>query len=485
MKITALNISSNVIKYIASNGNGKVKHGSISPEGLINNGLILQPDTIAGQIKSLFSSNALPKDRVICSINGLPFSYRLFTMPKMNPAAFSEAVIRAIRKEMPISPDEMYLLWQAYPAENNEWQVLVAGITRQPIDNLIKTLSAAGIRPYFLDLQHLSLARLTAEKDAIIIECEKDYSNIVMLVGGVPQALHIVPSLGPHAAVQDEIRQVISRLNKMVNFYNGNHPRDPVKDATRVLLTGELAGDASVVELVRQELSYPVELLAPAGKAIPDLPLNEFAVNAGSLLMKVVAEGDLGRDTAPSRTVNLARIARELQGAHIGKNSNKIIVASVVGFIGIAALTFAFLSQNQVKTEVGEIQAELDAANAAYNAAQGVLDASRTVQGNIDEIKSQVDSVNSNYQSILDSPDYVSDIAAITRSEPVGVDFTTLEVSPDQIIVHGRADFPSSVVQFARNLELIGDFAKAEIERIEFASTGVGLGYSFLISINK
>ena len=485
MKITTLNISSNVIKYIAANGNGKVKHGSISPEGLINNGLILQPDTIASQIKSLFSSNALPKDRVICSINGLPFSYRLFTLPKMEPAAFSEAVVRVIRKEMPISPDEMYLLWQAYPAENNEWQVLVAGITRQPVDNLIKTLSAAGIRPYFLDLQHLSLARLTGEKDAIIVECEKDYSNIVMLVGGVPQALHVIPSLGPQAAVQEEIRQVVGRLNKMVNFYNGNHPKNPIKDTAKILLTGELVNDKSTIELVQQEVNYSVELLTPANKAVPDLPLHEFAVNAGSMLMKVIAEREPGRDTAPYRSINLARIARELQNANISSKSNKIIVASIVGFIGIAALTFAFLSQNQVRTEIGEIQAELDAANTAYGAAQSALDASRAVQNNIDEIKDQIELVNFNYLEILDSPDYVSDIAAITQSEPEGIDFTALEVGSDQIIVYGRADLPSSVVQFARNLELIADFTKAEIERIEFASTGVGLGYSFLITINK
>jgi len=485
MKLTTLNISSNVIKYIAANGNGKVKHGSISPEGLINNGLILQPDTIASQIKALFASNDIPKDKVICSINGLPFSYRLFTLPKMDPAAFSEAVVRAIRKEMPISPDEMYLLWQAYPAENKEWQVLVAGITRQPVDNLIKTLSAAGIKPYFLDLQHLSLARLTGEKDAIIIECEKDYSNIVMLVDGVPQALHIIPSLGPQAAVQDEIRQIVSRLHKMVNFYNGNHLKNPVKDTAKVLLTGELASDKSVIELVQQEVNYPVELLTPAGEAVSDLPLHEFAVNAGSMLMRLVAEREVTRDTAPHRSINLARIARELQGAGISSASNRIIIASIVGFVGIAALTFAFLSQGQVRTEVSEVQARLDAANTAYNAAQSALDASLAVQSNIDEINAQIDSINTNYQEILASPDYVSDIAAITQSEPEGVDFTALELAADQIVVHGRADLPSSVVLFARNLELIGDFSKAEIERIEFASSSVGLGYSFLIIVNK
>lgn len=485
MKITTLNISSNVIKYIATNGNGKVKHGSISPEGLINNGLILQPDTIASQIKSLFSSNSLPKDKVICSINGLPFSYRLFTLPKMEPAAFDEAVARVIRKEMPISPDEMYLLWQAYPMANNEWQVLVAGITRQPVDNLIKTLSAAGIRPYFLDLQHLSLARLTGESDAIIIECEKDYSNIVMLVGGVPQALHIVPSLGPQAAVQDEIRQVVGRLSKMVNFYNGNHLKNPIKDTAKILLTGELVNDNNIIELVRQEVNYPVELLTPPQKEIPDLPINEFAVNAGSLLMKVAPEKEASRNTAPYRSINLGRIARELQGAAIGSKSNKVIIASVAGFVGVAALVFAYLSQNQVRTEIGEVQAQLDAANAVYDATKSALDASLSVQTNIDEIKAQIDLVDSNYLSILDSMDYVSDIAAITQSQPEWVMFTSMELGSDQIVVNGRADMPSSVVQFARNLELIGDFPKAEIERIDWASSGSGPAFAFLMIINK
>jgi Tfp pilus assembly PilM family ATPase len=485
MKLTTLNISSNVIKYIATNGNGKVKHGSVTPEGLINNGLILQPDVIASQIKSLFSSNELPKDRVICSINGLPFSYRLFTLPKMEPMAFNEAVVRVIRKEMPISPDEMYLLWQAYPTENNEWQVLVAGITRQPVDNLIKTLSAAGIRPYFLDLQHLSLARLAGEKDVIIVECEKDYSNIVMLVGGVPQALHIIPSLGPQAALQDEIRQVVGRLNKMVNFYDSNHPKNPVKDTAKILLTGELVSDKSVVELVQQEANYPVELLTPVNKDITDLPVHEFAVNAGSLLMKVIPEKQVSKNIAPHRSINLARIARELQGIPISSKANRVIIGSIVAFVGVAALIFAFLSQNQVRTEINDIQDQLDAANAAYDAAQSALTASQAVQDNIAEIISQTDLVKASYQGIQDSMDYVSDIAAITQSEPEGVMFTTFDIGYSQITIHGRAYLPSLVVQFARNLEMIGGFGKAEIERIEFATSGAGPAFSFYIYVNR
>ncbi|OGN94638.1 MAG: hypothetical protein A2Y89_05375 [Chloroflexi bacterium RBG_13_51_18] len=485
MKITTLNISSNVIKYIATNGNGKVKHGSISPDGLINNGLILQPDAIASQIKSMFASNALPKDRVICSVNGLPFTYRLFTLPKMEPSAFDEAIIRVIRKEMPISPDDMYLLWQAYPKENNEWQVLVAGITRQPVDNLIKTLAAAGIKPYFLDLQHLSLVRLTAESDAIIVECEKDYSNIVMLVGGVPQVLHIIPSLGPQAALQDEIRQVIGRLNKMVNFYNGNHPKNTIKDTVKILLTGELASDDSVIGLVRQETDYPVELLSPDAKVVTGMPLHEFAVNAGSILMKLVTEREVGKDSAPQRNINLGRIARQLQNVNIKSVSNKAIIGIIVAFTGVVALAYGILSQNQVQDEVSQIQAQLAEAKAEYSTIKTALDASQVIQDNISEIEAQIALVNSEYLSIQESTDYVSDIAAITQSVPEGVVFTSLEIGIGKITVFGRSSTALSVVQFARNLELIGGYSKAEINWIDRASGSVGPAISFTIVVDK
>ncbi|MBN1160784.1 MAG: hypothetical protein JXA17_02405 [Dehalococcoidales bacterium] len=485
MKITTLNISSNVIKYVTTNGNGQVKHGSITPDGLINNGLILQPDAIASQIKTMFADNALPKNKVICSINGLPFSYRLFTLPKMEPAAFDEAIIRVIRKEMPISPDEMYLLWQAYPTENKEWQVLVAGITRQPVDNLVKTLSAAGIKPYFLDLQHLSLARLSGESDAIIVECEKDYSNIVMLVEGIPQALHIVPSLGAEAAVKDEIRQVVSRLNKMVNFYNNNHPKNPIKEDSKVLLTGELANEDGVVELVQKEVDYTVELLSPADKVVSGMPLHDFAVNAGSILMKTAPEKEAGKDATPHRSINLARVARQLQSINISSISNAVIVGSIAAFAGVVALVFGFLSLNQVREDLALAQGQLVKANAEYSTITSTLAASQAVQDNIDEVKAQIHLINADYESILNSTDHVADIAAVTQSVPDDLVFTDLEITSDQIFVYGRTYEPATVVQFARNLELIGDFSKADIQRIDWANSTSGPSLSFMIVINK
>jgi Tfp pilus assembly PilM family ATPase/Tfp pilus assembly protein PilN len=482
MKITALNISSNSIKYVVASGNNSVKYGSVMPEGLINNGLILQPDIIASQLKALFAADSLSKDRVICSINGLPFSYRLFTLPKMEPKAFNEAVIRMVRKEMPMSPEEMYLYWQAYPTEKDEWQVLAAGITRQPVDNLIKTLRAAHIGLYYLDLQPLALARLTGESDVIIVELEKDYSNIVMLVEGVPQALNIIPSLGPDAARQDEVRQVIGRLTKMVDFYNGNHPQKPVGETIKVLLTGEMANDAKVVENIQQELPYPVELLAVENENLTDLPLHEYAANAGSILVNLFPKKEAGRDLPPYHNISLARLASR---ARVVDSSTKLLInlLSPIFLVGgLAALIFAFVSQNQAQTDIAQAQAELEQANSTLSQMQGTSTNTQDIQDMINQIQTQINGISSSYQSVTDSPDFVSDISVITNSLPGGVYFTSLEITPGAIIVNGVTDKAFSVVQFARNLELPGRFSKAIINWIDRSRISDS-GFTFLIVI--
>ncbi len=484
MRITTLNISSNEIKYVVAGGS-KIKYGSVSSEGLINNGLILQPDTIAKQIDAMFKSNSLPRESVICSINGLPFTYRLFTLPKMDAKAFDEAILRTIRKEMPISPEEMYLTWQAYPAEKDEWQVLVAGVTRQPVDNLIKTLQAAGVAPYYLDLQHLALARLTSEKDAIIVEFEKDYSNTVIIVEGVPQALNIIPSLGPQADWQEEIHQIANKLTQMVDFYNSNHPKKLIKDSVKVFLTGKSAADGKVLAPIQQALNYHVELLAPTQRGISGLSVHEYAANAGSLFMNVTHINPAGKDAAPYQYINLAKISSELKGGKIGgKGMQKLLIPIVVG-AGIAALVLAFLLQNQAQTDIDKYQKELTEANTALSQKQSAVGNTKTIQDNINQIEDQIKDIKSSYTAVVGSSDYVKDIAAIQRSLPPKTVFTSLEINTSFINVSGRTVRGITVVEFARNLESIGGFSQATIESIDKSGGENGYTLTFRLTVYR
>lgn len=484
MTMTTLNLSSNFIRYVAIGGNGALKYGSVSPEGLINNGLILQPDVIAAQLKSLFNTKSLPRERVICSINGLPFSYRLITMPKMEPETFNEAVVRAIRKEIPISPEEMYLYWRAFPTDKSEWQVLVAGVTRQPVDSLIKTLREAGIPPYCLDLQPLALSRLTNEKDAIIVECEKDYSNVVMLVDGIPQVLNIIPSLGAQAAQPDEIRQVTGKLVKMVDFYNSNHPKQPVKDTVKVYLTGELSNDTKVVELVRQEVTNPVEFLKAEQKSIAKLPLHEYAVNAGSLFMESPPKKET-IDTPPLHNIILGKIAAELNNVSTGGSGMKKTLLWGAVIAGILALGLAFFFQHQAQSDIDQVQSELTTVSAQYKGIQDATSHAKAIQDEIDQTRAQIKSAGTDYASVTRGNDYVSDIAAIAKSLPNNVTFSSFKLAAGQISLFGKADKSASVVLLARNLESIGGFANANVSWLNFSKSIDNLNITFQINITR
>jgi Tfp pilus assembly PilM family ATPase len=485
MDITTLNISSGAIKFLVTRGDRAIKHGSVPPASPIKNGLMAQPDIIADQLKSLFASHELPRRRVICNVNGLPFSYRLFTLPKMAPETFNEAILRVTKKEMPMAPEEMYLSWQAYPAEKEEWQILVTGIARQPIDNLIAVLTKAGIKPSFLDLPHLSLARLANQKDAIIVDLEKDYSNIVMMVEGVPVGMQIVPSLGPEAARQDEVGQVTDRLTKMVEFYNGNHPRQPIQETVKVILTGELFSEDGLAKIIQEETLYPVEPLRPKDKVFSDLPWHEYAANAGAALLDVIP-GKEAVGAAPYRRINLGEIAKERRGGIKSVDIIKGLAISLAIIAGVTGLVLSYRSQNQLQAGIAQLQADIAQANTEYSQLLESVNQAQAFKNNIGEIEASIQKINAENQAVLSSKNYVTDISLIVQATPEGIAFSSMDINGAQIILLGGASAAAQVVQFARNLEASGAYAEANINWIDRPkSKNPGINYSFMIAINR
>jgi Tfp pilus assembly PilM family ATPase/Tfp pilus assembly protein PilN len=486
MKITTLNISSSAIKCLVLKGKSVTRYGSVTPEGAIKNGSILQPEIIARQLKSLFAAHRIPRSKVICSINGLPFSYRLFTLPRMAPEAFNEALMRVARKEMPIDVEEMYLSWQAYPAPNNEWQVLVIGISRQPVDNLLSALAQAGIKPSYLDLQQLALVRLTSRKDAVIVDFEKDYSNIVIVAEGVPVAMQIVPSAGPDADMQDEVRQITDRINKMVEFYNGTHIKQPIRETVKILLTGGQVNDSAAVELVQQEAGYPVEPLNPELSAFAGLPLNDFAANAGSALMNAAPVKDDEGKPVPRHHTRLMNIARERAA---GKKRGSIIIRlAMLVFIlgGIGAMVPGYQLRSNLQSDFTRAQSDLAQANTLYSQSLATSNDAKKVEENISEIVIDTQKIVAANQAVLVPVNYESDISFIVWALPDGVSYTSINLEADSITIIGNAEKASPVVEFARNLESATGYTKADVIWItKPRAEEVGVGVSFQIVIDR
>ncbi len=469
MNITTLYINASAIKVVSVHGTTLNKQEALLPAGSIKNGLILQPEVTAGEIKSLFRIGKFGTGRVICAVNGLPFSYRLLTVPRMEPADFQEAVLRTAKKEMSISPDEMYLSWQAYPAENDEWQVLIAGITRHPVDNLIKTLNVAGISPWLMDLPHLALARLSHYKDAIIVDFEKDCSNIVMMVDGVPRGMHMVPALQPGASLTDQLAQVTDKLAKMVEFYNGSHPAKPIKEPTRIQVTGELLEDGSALNFIQTQVGYPVEQLDTVKKFPAGWPALRYAVNAG--LLDIRTDADSGKDALPYQYLDLESIIKERRPrTDVAKILKKSLVPAAV-IAALALLATSYLSQQKIQENIAALSSQYNRVNAELVQKQAAAKQADTLQAQIDSLSSKLKAIESGKQGMFSSRSYASDISCIVASMPEGVTFNSLEITSNTIVLEGVTNDSSSVVKFAGNLQSVGGFSQAGIEWIQKLQT--------------
>jgi Tfp pilus assembly PilM family ATPase/Tfp pilus assembly protein PilN len=492
MMLTTLNISSNAVKYLVARGTSVVDWGKLPLPDIMHNGIIRHPRTTGDQIKSLFASKKLPRDRVICSFNGLPFSYRLIALPKMAQPALNEAVTRAARREMPVSLDDTYLSWQAYPDGREEWEFLVLGVTPPPVDALVQTLSVAGIKPFILDIKHLLLAKLSNRRDAIIVDFEPDYSHIALVADGIPVGMHTVPSLGTAAQLRDEISMLIDELVKMVGFYNSSHPQHPLSETTGLLLTGESSTLPNVAESIQNETGYRVEPLTPPLGIPPELPVSEYAANIGAVMKNIVLDREASVDLPPFHSINLGRIISERKaGRKAGITVRKLLFPIALA-VGAGLLITAFQFQHQSQASVASLQSELAQANQELNQTLALVSQAEKLEGDISKLTASTQQLLQKNQAILRPEEYVSDLALLTRSMPDNMSFTSIDMQANQIVVKGTTDNPSPVVQFARNLEASGAFHQADIIWIKKtesntggASTPIDTGISFMVIINK
>ncbi len=89
-----LNISAASIRLLSVQGKKVQSWGDVPlTSGLVSDRLILKPKTEGEAIDTLFKSTGVPKERVITSLTGLPFTYRILTLPRVKPALLEEAIL--------------------------------------------------------------------------------------------------------------------------------------------------------------------------------------------------------------------------------------------------------------------------------------------------------------------------------------------------------------------------------------------------------
>jgi len=477
-----LNITATSIRLLLVKGRQIEKWGSIPlAPGLVKDGFILQPKAVGAAISTLFKSTKVPKQKVITSLTGLSFTYRILSLPRTKSALLEEAIQRSARREIPLPLEELYLSWQAINGKNDELDCFVLGVPRNPIDAVVQALEEAGVEPYIVDLKPLALARAANRGDALIVDLEPDCFDVVLVASGIPTVIHTITPRGEGANLEDNIRRLTDELSKTVKFYNSSHPETPLSPTTPLLLTGELAMDATTSKLIQAEIEYPIESLVPPLEFPPALSATLYATNIGLALKK-----------APQKTatngfhdINLNILSDKYRGkAHpVSRRQILLPLALVVAF---GLLFTLYQVKSGAEAETMRLQTGLSTLSQQLHEARLASEEAKQINTTIDEIVADTEALKQEHEYILSKRgELASNLELVSGALPPSAHFTSIKMNAAEFTIEGETDSPSNVISYAEALEKQIGFSEVRISKIEEVKTTEPTTISFAIVISK
>jgi Tfp pilus assembly protein PilN len=472
-----LNISNRSIKVLSVKGRQVKKWGNLAlASGLARDGQILQPKAVGEAIAALFKSTGLAKERVITSLSGLSFTYRFLKLPKVKPAILDEAILRAVRKEISLPLEELYLSWQALPGQREERSYFILGVPKNAVDALEETLKIAGVEPYLIDLQPLALARAANRRDAIIVSMEPDCFDIIFITEGIPRVIHTISPRSEGATLEDNVKRLADELTKTTAFYQDRNPQSPLSPTTPLLLTGDLALELPASGLLQAETDHPIESLTPLLDCPQELPVASYTANIGLSLKKFSSKVSAGRDGG-YHDININILSgkyRKIRAKPLSKIlwiSAALIAAAIIGLFPLyQARSQAIIDNARQQTELSNISRE-------YNLASLVAEENAQIEEDIQKINDDTAALKAANQRITGTRGGVTrDLQYVTEALPPLTDFTSIEIINKQIMIHGETDSVFTVIDYATALEGNGIYPEVRITELDETISILGEG---------
>lgn len=260
----------------------------------MNQGIIREPKSVGRKVSSLLEKLEASTKNVVTCVTDHRSIHRVITLPAMKKRLLDEAVHRKAKQVFPTPAEETDFSWQIVRETDDEMIVYVLAVPKLVIDQQVKALQAAGIKPKVMDAKPLALMHTIQENRAIILNLE-GYSMAVIIVDNhLPAIARTIPvendQLTPEARL-DMLNQELARTTK---FYNESHKDRPLPQETPVFVSGELFAaprlderlhsEQTLISRLEQNTQYPIRVPAPPLDYPSDLPVAQYVVNLGLAL---------------------------------------------------------------------------------------------------------------------------------------------------------------------------------------------------------
>jgi len=465
----ALNISNSNIKILSLKGKQVKKWANLAlTSGLVRDGVILQPEAVGEAINTLFKSTRIPGEKVITSLAGLSFTYRFLSLPRIKPSLLEEAILRAAKKEISLSLDELYLSWQPLPGKGDEQTFFILGVPRNLIDAAVQTLKKASIEPYLMDLRPLALARAANRNDAIVVNLEPDCFDIVFIADSIPKVIHSIIPRGEGATLEDNIRRLADELSKTVAFYQSSHPDSPLSPSTPLLLSGDLAAETPASGLLQSEIEYPVEPLVPPVEFPPELPIASYAASIGLALKKSPQKIPAKGEKARYYDININLLAGKYRKTRAKPIPIRYILFGISLAIFVVLLFPLYQARTKLNAENTGLQTNLFNVSRELNLANLAAENIAKKEDTIRQITTSIEAIKTANQSILGiRGDFTDNLQLVTGTLPPQAYFASIEIGNNLITIRGETDSVFTVIDYATALESKETFPEVRITRLD------------------
>jgi type IV pilus assembly protein PilM len=451
-----LDIEDTSIKIMSVKGKHVEAAASLPLEpGLVHDGVVIDTATVSRHIIELMSAHGINEKKVVVSISGIHSIYRLVNLPRLPKGLMDEAAKREMERVMSVPLNELYTSWQAISLSDIETAMCIAGLPRTTVDAMLDTLNQAGLKPEALDVRPLALARVTDERDAIIINVQQAGFDIIIMTAGIPELLRSLPFPASAESVPDKISEVKEELERTVAFHNSSHGENPITQNTATFVSGELGN------MLAGTLEYRVKPLPQLLSYTSALNIGEYATNIGLALkfMRV--------DTSQTR-VNI----NVMPEAYLPKPIPIIQIISWAFIpIAIAVLLLLGISTLQAVGQTQLLQTQVDNAQTQLQTRQGTEATLKQLQAKVAEAKKTRDAFKPPLDSARAQRAKVNGaLNTVTSLLPGIIELKSISYS-QSLTVSGTAPDDSTIVNYVRDLTNSGRFSEVlitDMREIEF-----------------
>lgn len=178
-----------------------------TPADAIRDGVIVQPEEVAGAIKRLLRENAFRASAAVTAIAGAPVIVRQITLPKMTEAMLRKTIRYEASKYVSTSIEDSYVGFEILgdvegtPAEGEQqtekqMQVLLVVAPREMVDAQVRTVELAGLEALAIEVEAFALFRALFEINRVAMAKLQERPVALVDIGASCTNLYIVSNEG-------------------------------------------------------------------------------------------------------------------------------------------------------------------------------------------------------------------------------------------------------------------------------------------------